>query len=223
MMEVSTRHPAWHRLASAAVVGMVAVFWPGALRPACGEWPSWQEVRTPLYAVAHHSYSVNQPTKREGKQGIWAFDPMQKSWRRVAPLLYNAFGLASPLRDSGGSILVASNDELLFQGVGAWLAMKPAEGRVLRRFAPGFINGAWGWNVVGPLIGETDGSMFGPAPGVFGFPTCTAIHLGFQGASLPGCNPIAFPEGTEPDNPLRILLLARQPAQQAQATALADL
>ena len=73
-----------------------AVF--GAAEP-----PTWEEVSAPLYAVAHHSYPVYFPTKREGKQGIWACDPMQKSWRRVAPLLYNAFGLASPLKDGQGN------------------------------------------------------------------------------------------------------------------------
>ena len=193
-----------------------AVF--GAAEP-----PTWEEVSAPLYAVAHHSYPVYFPTKREGKQGIWAFDPMQRSWRRVAPLLYNAFGLASPLKDGQGGILKSLDERLVFEGVGAWLETDPISGAVLRRYHPGYVSGAWGWHVVGPGLGSLDASRMGLAPGFYGFPRCQAFKLGFLGSSLPGCSSLSFPAGAPPTTRSLISHLVRYAGQPGQLQQIADL
>ena len=192
-----------------------AVF--GAAEP-----PTWEEVSAPLYAVAHHSYPVNFPTKREGKQGIWAFDPMQKSWRRVAPLLYNAFGLASPLKDGQGASLASRDGLVVFEGAGSWLEVDVASGQVLRRFHPGYVEGALGWQLAGPYL-EADAGAVGLAKGVYGLPQCSFSALGFFGSSIPGCATVCFPAGSDPATTSPIPFLAFQTAQGAATQVVADL
>lgn len=186
------------------------------------EPPTWEDVSAPLYAVAHHSYPVNQTTKREGKQGIWAFDPAQKTWRRVAPLLYNAFGLASPLKEGQGSVLSISEERLLFQGAGSWLEIDAVAGRVEKRYSPGFVQAAWGWEVVGPAVSASDAARIGLASGVYGFPTCSPMSLGFFGSSQYTCHPLTLPPDGSPRITGFLPLLHRFDGQPANVSLLAD-
>lgn len=188
------------------------------------EPPTWEQVSAPLYAEVRHCYPASEPYKCLGRQGLWAFDPGPRTWRRVMPLLYNAFAIGSWYADGGGAILQGSQDVLVFEAAMAWLDLEPVAGRVLRRYHPGFINGAWGWSTVGLVVREGDNPATGLRPGTYGLPTCMPAHLGYRGGGgITGCGPISYPAGAEENRGLRLLYFTRQQSQRQGADLLADL
>lgn len=173
----------------------------GAASPAAwAEQPTWAQARAPLYAILPHWHKFI-PDQRTGQQGIWRFDPVTRSYRRLSTFFFNGKGDVIPSSTAQGSYLTAIDDRLLFESFPAYMEFDPGTGRLLRRFSLMRDGMYRGWGVQGPAIGLREASRTGVIEGVFGIPLCWNGFLNFGDIPV-HCPPLTSAPGVDPSQAL---------------------
>ncbi|MEW6336562.1 MAG: hypothetical protein AB1625_04080 [Acidobacteriota bacterium] len=144
---------------------LVILFVLAAAGPVRAEQPAWSEIAGTTYVVLRmNPYFLSGPND----EGIWSFDPEDRSYVRLAPFYYER-GAGVGWAHGEGSYLTTLDDRLLFESPWSFYEFSPGDWRVVRRYVP-LAEQSWNPNagIEADGVGRSDAAQVGLTPGLYG-------------------------------------------------------
>jgi len=206
-----TSTPSWSKvfeaaaLRGAAAVLAASIVFLGAVGMAGAGQPKWSTLKNETFVIRYHLTTCCGVTMPEDQRtsGIWDFDPLTGTYRRLRPFHYNASMynvIDGPGMSGQGSYLATMEDRLVFEAWPSIIEFDAASLRIVRRtpmFAPP--QDYFGWAIQGPIIDEGLSAKTGLSEGIYGFVHCLyGFVSGNGGYGQVDCDAVQFPGYDEP-------------------------